>query len=91
MQLTIKKTSEETIEINGLPKFFKHPYSPLLKFYKLTEEGLLCCSKNMIYFQTKENSKYFADEVIEIMAYEEATENEFKDNLRDILVNFNNK
>ena len=88
MELKIQKTTEETITIDGLPKYYKS--QRYLKFIKLTEEGIIGVGDEIIYNNPKSDSKYFTQHVIDVLDYEEITEKEFYDYLQIALTKFKN-
>ena len=85
MELTIKKTTEETIVINDLPKYFNGYYKKI----KLTEEHYISVSETMIYVMPKD-SRNFSNEVIDALNLEECTEEEFNQQLQKTITKFQN-
>jgi hypothetical protein len=77
MELTIKKTTEETIVINDLPKYFKSSYNHI----KLTEECIVGVSKTLI-FLTPKDSMHFSVDVMDALKLEECCEEEFNQQLQ---------
>ena len=87
-ELKIKKTKEQTITITNLPRYFRN--SHFYKTYKITDKGILYISENMIFFHIKDTSNVFAEEVLEIMRYEEINEENFNENLESKINKFKN-
>ena len=85
MELKIKKTIEETIVVNDLPKYFKSSSFHI----KLTEENIIGVGERMIYITNKE-SKYFPDEVNDAFKLEEINEEEFNQQLQKTIIKFQN-
>ena len=85
MELKIKKTTEETIVINDLPKYFKSSYNHI----KLTEETIIAVSERLIY-TTHKDSIHFAKDVEEALKSEESNEEEFNQQLQKTITKFQN-
>lgn len=85
MKLTIKKTIEETIEINDLPKYYKT--IAWGKFFKLTEDSLIIVGEKSI-FKFVKGGQYFDGEVFTAIKYDEATEAEYQEHLNNTINHF---
>jgi len=85
MELTIKKTTEETIVINDLPKYFNGYYKKI----KLTEEHYISVSETMIYVMSKDSSN-FSNEVIDALKLDECTEDEYNQQLQKTISKIQN-
>lgn len=85
MELTIKKTTEETIVINDLPKYFKSSYN----YIKLTEESIVGVSERLIY-TTPKDSIHFSNDVVEALKLEECNEEEFNQQLQKTITKIQN-
>lgn len=85
MELTIKKTTEETILINDLPKYFNGYYNKI----KLTEEHFIQVSETMIYIMPKD-SRNFSNEVIDALKLDECTEEEYNQQLQKTITKIQN-
>jgi hypothetical protein len=85
MELKIKKTTEETIVINGLPKYFKSSYNHI----KLTEENIIGVSENLIYLTSKA-SVHFLNDVADALNKEECSEEEFNQQLQKTIIKIQN-
>jgi len=90
MELTIQKTIEEKITINELPKYYKESLDSIgyYRMYRLTELGLLNFNDNLISFQSKTESKFFTDSVLQCLKYTEITEKEFYEKYNEVLTMF---
>lgn len=85
MELTIKKTTEETIVINDLPKYFNGYYKKI----KITEEHYISVSETMIYVIDKD-SRNFSNEVIDALKLDESTEEEYNKQLQKTITKIQN-
>jgi hypothetical protein len=87
MELTIQKSFEETIKIET-PKYFKSTFTGRLS--KLSETGLLKVSDALIvYSEYNPKSRYFHNDVIELLDEKEnieISEKEFESTFADVLV-----
>ena len=85
MELKIKKTTEETIVINDLPKYFKSSYNHI----KITEENIVGVSERLIYL-TYKDSAHFSNDVVDALKLEESNEEEFNKHLVNTIIKIKN-
>jgi hypothetical protein len=85
MELKIKKTTEETIVINDLPKYFKSSYNHI----KITEECIISVSENMIHL-TPKDSFHFSNDIADALKLQECNEEEFNKHLVNTIIKIKN-
>lgn len=85
MELKIKKTTEETIVINDLPKYFKSSYNHI----KITEENIIGVSERLIYL-TPKDSIHFSNDIADALKLEESNEEEFNQHLVNTIIKIKN-